>query len=368
MVHLAIALQPHELVDPDRARLADPAQVVAHQVDDHHVLGPVLGVGDQIGGGIGIGQGIAAAGAGALDRPGLHRAAGRNLQKPFRRGRQHGLQAAAITCPGGATSAGGAAAGNRQAGEGGRAVAAQLAIEGQGIGGGRQNLLTASTEVGLKQVAPGNQVAHLAHLVGEAGGAGMPMPGPQGDGGGFGGRLVGQGLDHGGQLTKQGAVTTLQPEPLLLLIEPQHRVMAGRPEHGHVALAPMGARFHPGPGPVGQPTHPVATAGHHRRQGAKGVLVAALHQLPRRHPEHTPAAQVRAVPIEPHQPFPAEAFGQAPGQRPGIAPGQLQAPHQPWWRPWRPRGVASWGWPASIRAASRMRQLSHRPQGSLPPL
>ena len=367
-MHLAITLQPHELVDPDRARLADPAQVVAHQVDDHHILGPVLGVGDQIGGGIGIGQGIAAAGAGALDRPGLHRAARGNLQKPFRRGRQHRLQAAAITCSGGATSAGGAAAGNRQAGEGSRAVAAQLAIEGQRIGGSCQILFTTGAEVGLKQIAPGDQVAHLAHLVGEAGGAGVPMPGPHGDGGGFGGRSVGQGLDHGGQLTKQAAVAALQPQPLLLLIEPQHRVMAGRPEHGHVALAPMGARFHPGTGPVGQPAHPVATAGHHLSQGAKGVLVAADHQLLGRHPQHTPATQVAAVPIQPHQTLPAEDFGQAPGQRPGIAPGQLQAPHQLWWRPWRPRGVASCGWPASIRAASRMRQLSHRPQGSLPPL
>ena len=90
------------------------------------------------------------------------------------------------------------------------------------------------------------------------------MPGRHGDAGGFGGGLVGQGLDHGDQLVEQGAVTALQPQPLLLVVELQHRIMAGRPEHGHVALAPMVARFHPGTGPIGQPAHPMAAA---RRQG-----------------------------------------------------------------------------------------------------
>ena len=33
-----------------RARLADPAQVVAAQVDEHDVLGPFLRVGEQLGG------------------------------------------------------------------------------------------------------------------------------------------------------------------------------------------------------------------------------------------------------------------------------------------------------------------------------
>ena len=36
-------LEPAEARDADGARDADPAEVVAQDVDDHHVLGPVLG-------------------------------------------------------------------------------------------------------------------------------------------------------------------------------------------------------------------------------------------------------------------------------------------------------------------------------------
>ena len=43
-VHQArVGLDVEQVGDPDRAPIAHPAQVVAHQVDDHHVLGPVLG-------------------------------------------------------------------------------------------------------------------------------------------------------------------------------------------------------------------------------------------------------------------------------------------------------------------------------------
>ena len=45
---VAVALDPHEVDDLDGARHADPAQVVAGQVDEHHVLGPLLGVGEQL--------------------------------------------------------------------------------------------------------------------------------------------------------------------------------------------------------------------------------------------------------------------------------------------------------------------------------
>ncbi len=52
--------------DPHRPVLAHSAQVVAHQVDDHHVLGPVLGAGGQV-------LRRAAARSRPLDRPGLDR-------------------------------------------------------------------------------------------------------------------------------------------------------------------------------------------------------------------------------------------------------------------------------------------------------
>ena len=43
-------LEPQEPRHPHGARLADPAEVVAQDVDDHHVLGLVLGLGEQLAG------------------------------------------------------------------------------------------------------------------------------------------------------------------------------------------------------------------------------------------------------------------------------------------------------------------------------
>ena len=66
------ALDRTELDDPDGARLADPAEVVAAEVDQHHVLGALLLVADQLGGQrgvLGIG-GAARAGAGDRMQPG----------------------------------------------------------------------------------------------------------------------------------------------------------------------------------------------------------------------------------------------------------------------------------------------------------
>ena len=42
-----VGLDHHQLVDLDRAVLADAAEVVAAEVDQHHVLGPLLGVVDE---------------------------------------------------------------------------------------------------------------------------------------------------------------------------------------------------------------------------------------------------------------------------------------------------------------------------------
>jgi len=47
MVDGAVTLQFAELAHFDRTVLADPAQVVAEQIDDHDVLGPVFGAGKQ---------------------------------------------------------------------------------------------------------------------------------------------------------------------------------------------------------------------------------------------------------------------------------------------------------------------------------
>jgi hypothetical protein len=68
---LVLALQ---LGPADRARLADARQVVPLEVDDHHVLGGVLGVVD-----------VLAGGAGALDRPRHERAAAAGEEELGRR-------------------------------------------------------------------------------------------------------------------------------------------------------------------------------------------------------------------------------------------------------------------------------------------
>ena len=64
--HVAVALHRGELRHLDGARYADPAEVVAGQVDEHDVFGPLLRVGHQVGRerGVLVGGGAAPAGAG----------------------------------------------------------------------------------------------------------------------------------------------------------------------------------------------------------------------------------------------------------------------------------------------------------------
>ena len=49
MHDVAVPADVHELHHLDRARPAHPAQVVAAEVDQHHVLRALLGVGQQLG-------------------------------------------------------------------------------------------------------------------------------------------------------------------------------------------------------------------------------------------------------------------------------------------------------------------------------
>ena len=65
---VAVALDRHELDDLDGARRAHPAEVVAAEVDQHQVLGPLLGVGEQLGAERGVLLRGRAARAGAGDR------------------------------------------------------------------------------------------------------------------------------------------------------------------------------------------------------------------------------------------------------------------------------------------------------------
>ena len=46
--HMGVALDHHQLAHLDAARLADPTEIVAAQIHQHHVLGPFLGIRQQI--------------------------------------------------------------------------------------------------------------------------------------------------------------------------------------------------------------------------------------------------------------------------------------------------------------------------------
>ena len=48
MHHVRVALDHHQLGHLDRADLRDAADVVAPEIDQHHVLGALLGIGEQL--------------------------------------------------------------------------------------------------------------------------------------------------------------------------------------------------------------------------------------------------------------------------------------------------------------------------------
>ncbi len=70
MEDVAVALDLHVLADGDRARPRDPPEVVAPEIDQHHVLGALLRVGLQLLGEQGVLLGVDAARPRAGDRVG----------------------------------------------------------------------------------------------------------------------------------------------------------------------------------------------------------------------------------------------------------------------------------------------------------
>ena len=69
MHDVGIALDEFEALDADRAVFGDAAEIVAAQIDEHDVLGALLGIGGQLGGEALVFFFVAAAGAGAGDGP-----------------------------------------------------------------------------------------------------------------------------------------------------------------------------------------------------------------------------------------------------------------------------------------------------------
>ena len=95
--HRLVPFEREQLGHADRADLRDARQVVAQQVDDHDVLGPVLGRGQQVGGGVVVGGPVVATGRRALHRP----AGGRvvvPLDEQLRRRRADGPAAEVDEC------------------------------------------------------------------------------------------------------------------------------------------------------------------------------------------------------------------------------------------------------------------------------
>ena len=144
-----IGLDSEERRHIDAARTADPRQIVAHQIDDHQIFGPLLFVGDEGGLLRGVGHRIGAPPRGALHRP-RGRQPVANLQKKLRRGRKN------IHLPGA-----------HQGRVGARLAAAQSRIEAQGIAliGETQGM----GQIDLIKITRPDQAERLAHPVFVAG-------------------------------------------------------------------------------------------------------------------------------------------------------------------------------------------------------
>ena len=155
----------------------------------------------------------------------------------------------------------------------------------------------------------------------------------------------------------------LQPAAAAVVVKHQQGWVPGRPQLGHGRPAPVGSRLHPGAGLVAEPAQPLAAL-LDLLEGFKWIpgpglsrqTVAAEH-LQRPRADAAEAAQVGTVAIEPDQPRRAPAAGQGHRHVGRFTPGQGLL-HR----------LARSGRPTSIKAASRMRQLSQIPQGCSPPL
>ena len=139
---VTVELVDHELVDAHRAVLADPAEVVALQVDQHDVLGAVLGVEVELLGEVVGGE--RAAGPRAGDGAGLGPALGVERDEALRR-RADELVVAEV----------------QVAGEGAGVHGAQRVVEVQA--GQRVAEVQPLAEVGLEDVAGEDVLAGAAH-------------------------------------------------------------------------------------------------------------------------------------------------------------------------------------------------------------
>ena len=149
MVHVRVAFDRHQFVDFDAAGHADAAEVVAFEVDQHHVFGALLRIADQVADARRIVVALEArarAGDGAgFDEIAAHR------HQPFRRGADHGPAIA-----------------REHAGERRGIVRAQALEQFRRPWRTRELRVPAAADVGLEHVAGGEVIEHAMHAVGEA--------------------------------------------------------------------------------------------------------------------------------------------------------------------------------------------------------
>ncbi|KGM30138.1 hypothetical protein P409_34880, partial [Inquilinus limosus MP06] len=146
MMHPGEGLQPAQRRHPHAADGADLRQVVAQQVDDHQVLGPVFRAGLQLHSQDRIRRRIDPARPGALDRPGLDPPGRVDRQEPLRRGAGDPPPLAQV----------------EEGGEGRGRQGAQAAMQREGVEPVRQVGQEALGQVGLVDVAGGDPVADPA--------------------------------------------------------------------------------------------------------------------------------------------------------------------------------------------------------------
>ena len=150
MVHVGIALQRHHLVDFDAARFADPAEVVAFEIDQHHVLGTLLRIRKQLDRKPVVVVAIRRPGPGSGDRP-RGRDTVTDLEQPFgRRGDDRAVPPAG------------------QSGKRRRIGAAQRGIQLHRVALVREARGPAAGQVGLVDVAGGDVVLCPCHGVQKA--------------------------------------------------------------------------------------------------------------------------------------------------------------------------------------------------------
>ena len=141
-----VAFHRHQFVDDHAAGLADAPEVVALEVDQHHVLGAFLRMPDQLADAFGV---IVASEtrAGAGDRPGFHHIA-MHRHQALRRGTDHAPANAA-----------------EHPRERRRVVAAQALEQGRRIQRGIERNLPAARQVGLEHVAGRKVIQHARHAI-----------------------------------------------------------------------------------------------------------------------------------------------------------------------------------------------------------